>query len=98
MIDDPDFMFLFRLAWTLKKSVQEVLALPDWERIGWRMIFDVFGPLDWRRDDVLNAKIVQTQYEGGKPLRDFLAFGDPSYKRKEQTEEDVFKMFSCSSD
>ncbi len=59
----------------------------------WREAFDLFGPLDWRRQDFLAAKANQYQSLESKPLKDFLLFGDPTAKELEQTEEDVFRMF-----
>lgn len=82
MIADPDFAFLFRLAFALKKSVQEVLALPAWEREIWKSAFDLFGPLDWKRDDYWNARLCQFLSTGSTALDGFLLFPDPTLERE----------------
>lgn len=80
MIDDPQFVFLFRLAYTLKKSIAEILTLPRWELESWRFLFDIYGPLDWKRDDLFDARATALQSVEKKPLKDYLLFGDPSFK------------------
>lgn len=90
-MSSPSFLFLFRLAWTLKKSVQEILDLPQWERDAWRYVFDLFGPLDWKREDLLFARVNQYQAIGGEPLKNFILFRDPSEQEPEQDEEDLLK-------
>ena len=91
MIDDPEFAFLFRLAWTLKKSVQEILSLPEWERECWRDVFLIYGPLDWKRSDLLTARVNQYQAAGDAPLGDFVLFKDPSMSETKQSENDLLK-------
>ena len=82
------------MAYALRKSVVEILALPEWERKIWRDVFDVYGPLDWKRDDLLYARVNQYQAATSAPLRDFVLFRDPTEKGKEkQTEDDVLKAF-----
>ena len=73
-------------------SVQNVLALPDWEIEGWKSVFEVFGPLDWERQDLENARLYATQIvsEKGKRVDDFLLF-TPLTKRNTLTEDDVLK-------
>jgi len=51
----------------LRKSLQEIEALPVWEVELWKTAFEVFGPLDWRRLDLLDAR--QTQLQLAKPLK-----------------------------
>lgn len=100
LVDDPDFAFLFRLAFTLKKSVKEILDLPEWERETWKAVFTIYGPLDWKREDLLLARVNQYQAAGGSPLRDFILFRDPTEKAEErkQTEEDVLKAFGYTGE
>lgn len=43
-------------------------------------MFDVYGPLDWKRDDLRDARQAGLQSIEKKPLKDFILFGDPSYK------------------
>ena len=86
-------MFLFRLAYTLKKTVQEVLELPQWEIQTWRYLFALYGPLDWKREDLLVARINQYQAIGGEPLKEFVLFRDPSEIVERRTEDDVLRAF-----
>lgn len=79
-------MFLFRLAYTLKKSIAEILTFPRWELESWRFLFDVYGPLDWKRDDIRDARQAGLQSIEPKPLKDFILFPDPSF---EETEEEA---------
>lgn len=97
---DPEFLFLFRLAFALGKSVEEVLKFPQWERRAWFDLFEIVGPLDWRRGDFLNARVNQFQAVGSHALKDFLLFPDPSTweEVKEQTEDDVLKAFGYNPD
>ena len=69
--------------------------MPEWERETWKAIFTIYGPLDWKREDLLLARVNQYQAAGGSPLRDFILFRDPTEKAEErkQTEEDVLKAF-----
>lgn len=100
MIEDAEFAFLFRLAWTLKKSVQEILALPLWERECWRDVFALYGPLDWKREDFLFARVNQYQSVGGDPLKDFILFPDPSERDEpaKQTEDDALLAWGYRAD
>ena len=76
-----------RLAWTLRKSIQEVLALPKWERVLWRNAFSLYGPLDWRREDLLFAALTQMQSTGEKPLGDFVLFPEPAARAAKEERE-----------
>lgn len=89
MIEDASFVFLFRLAYTLKKSVSEVLLLPEWERETWRFLFDLYGPMDWKREDLRTARVNQFQAVGGKPLKEFVLFPDPSERVEKDKEEEL---------
>lgn len=80
---------MVRLAWTLKKSIREVLEFPRWELDLWRYAFDIFGALDWRRDDFRHASTLQMLSAGGKPLADFLLFKDPTDLLREQETDDT---------
>ncbi len=59
----------------------------------WQEAFELFGPLDWRRQDFLEARSNQYLSIESKPLKEFLLFDDPTAKEREQTEEDVFAMY-----
>ena len=73
-------------------SVQEVLALPEWERVGWKAAFDVWGPLDFGRADWLDARQFALNVAGskGKKISDYILYQSPEY-RKPLTEEDVLR-------
>lgn len=85
------------MAFALKKSVQEILALPAWEREIWRSVFDLFGPLDWKRDDYLAARACQFQSTGSLPLKDFVLFPDPTLER-EPTAADLWRGLGLELD
>lgn len=91
---------MFRLAYALKKTVVEILELPEWERMAWRAVFDLYGPLDWKRGDLLAARVNQYQAADSAPLRDFVLFRDPSERdeARKQTEEDVLKAFGYTGE
>lgn len=94
MIEDASFVFLFRLAYTLKKSVSEVLLLPEWERETWRFLFEIYGPLDWERSDLLTARVNQFQAVGGKPLKEFVLFPSPADRKiptREEREDELLR-------
>lgn len=95
MIDDPDLLFLFRLAYTLRKSLQEVLALPISERLAWRELFDLVGPLDWRRDDYKAAASLKFQTTSDSNITDFVLFKEPesASAQHKREEEDVLRQF-----
>jgi hypothetical protein len=71
-------------------SVQDVLALPEWERGGWKAAFDVWGPLDFRREDWRDARQFALNVAGakGKKISDFILFQPPEL-RKPLTEDDI---------
>ena len=73
-------MFYFRLAYTLKITLTQAFNLPRWEVEAWRALFDVYGPLDWKRGDYLNASLIQSQCSERLPIREFILFTDPSVR------------------
>lgn len=73
-------MFYFRLAYTLKITLSQAFSLPRWEIEAWRALFDVYGPLDWKRGDYLTASLNQFQSSERLPIKDFLLFHDPSVR------------------
>lgn len=89
---------MFRLAYTLKKTVTELLSLPRWEIEAWRALFDIVGPLDWKRTDLLFARVNQYQSAEAAPLKEFILFGDPTVKeddeksRREREKELLYKL------
>lgn len=93
-------MFLFRLAFTLKKTVQEILALPEWERYCWKQLFMLYGPLDWRRQDFLFARVNQYQSTGADPLREFVLFSEPADRREKgrETEDDLLEKLGYNNE
>jgi len=40
--------------------------------------------LDWKRDDIRDARQTGIQDVEKKPLKDYLLFGDPSFKESEE--------------
>lgn len=85
-------MFYFELAYTLKKSVQEILRLPEWELYCWRAVFKLHGPFGWRREDWSFAKVYQMLSTSNIPLEEFLMFPDPKKRiellNQQETEEE----------
>ena len=69
--------------------MQEILALPQWERECWRAVFAQFGPLDWRRDDLLFARVNQFQAVGDDPLREFILFKEPDDREAVEDREEA---------
>lgn len=81
------------MAFVLKKTVQEILELPEWERYCWKQLFTFYGPLDWRRDDYLFARVSQALSTDREPLREFVLFKEPQdLESARQTEDDVLAM------
>lgn len=75
------------------------MSLPRWEIEAWRALFDIIGPLDWKRTDLLLARV--NQYQAGDPdalLKDFILFSDPTVKedpeqaRREREKELLYKL------
>lgn len=62
-------------------------------------MFDYYGPLDWRRDDLLFARVNQYQATGDRPLSDFVLIKEPKDRIPEKrTEEDVLAMLGYRED
>ena len=99
MIDDAGFAFRFRLAYTLKITLAQALTLPLWEVEAWRAFFDVYGPLDFKRIDLLFARLNQFNCaDKDARLRDFVLFPDPSIKidpvaERNAREENLLRAF-----
>lgn len=79
--------------------ISEVVQLPQWELDLWRSVFDVYGPLDWTRDDLRFASLVRTQVTGDVSLEDLTVYPDPrrlmekERRRQEMSKEDVLAQF-----
>jgi hypothetical protein len=73
-------------------SVQDVLALPEWERVAWKAAFDVWGPLDWTRADWLDARqfALNVADSKGKRISDYILYKSPEYC-KPLCEDDVLR-------
>ena len=72
--------------------------MPEWEREGWRMLFEVVGPLDWRREDFRDARRIQWKAADAASLADFVLFPEPGTMTGKTsgvatTEEEVFALF-----
>ena len=76
-------------------SVQDVLALPEWERVGWKAAFDVWGPLDFERADWLDARqfALNVADSKGKKISDYILYKSPKLC-KPLTEEDVLRSLN----
>lgn len=104
MIDDAGFAFRFRLAYTLKITLAQALTLPLWEVEAWRAFFDVYGPLDFKRNDLLFARLNQFNCaDKDARLRDFVLFPDPSVKidpaaERNAREENLLRAFGYNPD
>jgi len=59
--------------------------LPEWEIAGWKMLFEVFGELDWRRDDYRDARSYFWKSGGRGKLDDYLLYrrGDKALSEDE---------------
>ena len=77
--------------------MQEVLELPEWERSAWRSLFELVGPLDWKRSDILMARVNQYQAAGQEPLKSFILFKDPT-EREKQSEEEILAALGFKED
>lgn len=81
--------------------MQEIEALPSWELDLWRSAFEVFGALDWRRLDLLFARLVQMQLAKPLTLRECVLFPAPediealapTQNKNPQTEEEALALF-----
>lgn len=62
------------------------MRLPSWEIRGWKSAFDVWGPLDWRRDDWRDA--LNAAAAIGCDVEKCVVFPEPTVKRA-QTVDDI---------
>lgn len=66
----PELLFYYQLAETLGKSLQEIMALPSTELVGWKEYYQIF-PFPQERADARAAVIAQTIANmSGKTLKD----------------------------
>lgn len=76
----------------LRRPISEILAWPAADILAWKSVFDVFGPLDWQRDDWACAHQLAGQFgKKGDLYRDFLVFPPPDLPKTE-TEESVEEL------
>ena len=66
--------------------------MPLWERKTWKSLFELFGPLDWKRQDFLIARVNQHQSIEKRPLDDFLLFRDPTEIMEDREEQILAKL------
>ena len=65
----------------------------------WKWVFDIYGPLDWKRADLLFARVNQYQSTGDSPLKDFVLFKDPSeIETREERELSVLSALGWKPD
>ena len=55
-------MLYFRLAYIFKKPISEIRNWPASEILGWKTFFNLFGPMDWEREDMRDARRVWAQF------------------------------------
>ena len=63
-------------------------------------MFDVYGPLDWKRADLLIARVNQFQAVGSDPLKDFVLFRDPTERplSREERENEILAKFGWTDE
>lgn len=67
--------------------------MPEWERVAWKAAFDVWGPLDWRREDVRDAFNVAIQT--GSNIEECVLYGEPE-RKKESSVDDIMKKVGAA--
>ena len=68
----------------MRRPISEILAWSAADVLAWKSVFDVFGPLDWRRDDWTVAHQMAGQFGSkGDKISDFLIFRPPEYPKSE---------------
>lgn len=94
---------LVRVAFILKMPINEVVArVPQWELDLWRAVFQVYGALDWTRDDLRAASIVRTQIAERVDIEDLTVYPDPARilekarARENMSKADVLAMFGVA--
>ena len=93
-------MTVVRVAFVLKMPINEVVArVPQWELDLWASVFQIYGPLDWTRDDLRFASLVRTQITDRVDIEDLTVFPDPARilakerARQSMEKADVLAMF-----
>lgn len=90
----------------MKKTIAEIEALPIWELDLWRTAFEVYGPLDWRRLDLFEARSVQMQLTKPMKLKECVLFPAPEDMQEQElnakdkndlTEEELLALFGFTS-
>lgn len=90
----------------MKKTITEIEALPIWELDLWRTAFEVYGPLDWRRLDLFEARSVQMQLTKPMKLKECVLFPAPEDMHEQElnakdkndlTEEELLALFGFTS-
>lgn len=67
--------------------------MPEWERVAWKAAFGVWGPLDWRREDLRDAR--QFAFQTGSKIEDCALYSEPEIK-KETTVDDIMKKLGAA--
>ena len=90
-------MMVYRLAYLFRVPVHRILReWPTWEILSWRQFFELVGPLDWRREDLRDARRHVFKYgELGDLVTDGTLFTEPEIPltEREQIERDLEKAF-----
>jgi hypothetical protein len=96
---DRNLLTIVKIAFILKKSIREVAAFPLWERDLWRAIFEIYGPLDWQRDDLRTAQLISLQLTERRDLEDLTVYPNPARvlekerARQAMSKEDALALF-----
>lgn len=62
----------------LHRPLHEVMTYPEWEFTAWRVFFNVYGPIDYERQDYLNARDTYIQCaKKNEKIEDYLLFKKP---------------------
>ena len=78
LIGSPTLMLLFRLAYIFRLPVFKIREWPMAEILAWQSFFELAGPLDWEREDWLDARRHAFKYgEEGNEIEDYRFFRIP---------------------
>lgn len=77
MIAGTDLLY-FRLAYLFRRPIFEIRRWPASEILAWKTFFRQYGPLDWERDDIRDARQVWLAFgKRESTIEDCLLFRPP---------------------
>lgn len=82
----------FRLAYLFRIPLCELdQRLPVWEQYAWEAFFDCVGPLDWRREDLRDARRIASKCaKEGEKIEDYNLFTEiKRIKTQRELEQDI---------